>query len=313
MIEGVSNLIIRRNNVPRTKTVMEPIGFALALSSVPGIFNSCVQCFRYIQLGREFENDFERTLCKLEAAEMRLSRWGASMGIDSPETKLREENFNEEDIERAYRWLKEIERAFDSAIETSNRYKSIAKPEKVQLLDTDVEVHNRSNFFQKLHYSMRKINEQRVRPRKRDRMAWALYRKTSFEWLIEETSELIHNLVGLFPSTIEMQKQLCKEEIQDLDTESLRLLNEVVEDEDELLKDVLRAEVRPDVFSHIEVADHFRGHFGDNVASGENTRNKVYSHIKGGGNAIAHFGNTIGNFQGRMVYEEARNPLDSGD
>jgi hypothetical protein len=288
---------------------MEPISFALALGSIPGIFTSCVECYQYIQFGREFEKDFEMALCKLEAAELRLTRWGISMGIESPETKLCSDDYNDEDIKKAYHWLKEIKNAFDSAIETSARYRTTAKPDKLHLLDTDAEIRKGSNALQALHNNMHRLNYERVKPRKRDRISWALYRKGNFENLIENISDLTNNLVDLFPSTIDAQKQLCKNEVKDMDIPSLALLDKAIGVEDEILKPILQAEVeqRPNFFSNIDVRDHFRGHFGDNVAPGENSRSGLYSHINAGGDAVAHFGSNIGNFQGKTVFDSPQN------
>jgi hypothetical protein len=284
---------------------MEPISFALALAGIPGIFTSCVECYKYIQFGREFEADLEMSLCKLDAAEMRLTRWGASMGIDGPDTKLRSGAYSEDEIKKAYHWLTEIRKAFDSAMETSFRYKRTVKPDKLQLLDTDAEIHKQSGSLQMIHTRIRTINDKRVKPRKRDRVAWALYRKGNFENLLESISDLTNNLVELFPSTVESQRQMCKEEVQDLDVAALALLNKAVGDEDAILAPILRAEAerRPNVFSNIDVRDDFRGHFGDNVAPGEKSRSGLYSDIIGGGSATAHFGSNIGNFQGRTVFD----------
>ena len=284
---------------------MDPISFALALGSIPGIFVSCVECYQYVQFGREFEKDFGIALCKLEASEIRLTRWGISMGIDSPETKLREGDYHEEDIKKAYHWLKEIRKAFDAAIESSTRYRTTTKKENVEILDTDTVLRRESSSLQVIHNTLRKISHERFKPRKRDMIAWALYRKGSFENLIESISDLTTNLVDLFPSTLETQKQLCKNEIKDLDGPSLALLDKVIGDEDGILKPILLAEVeqRPNIFNNIDVRDNFTGHFGDNVAPGERSRSGVYSRISVGGSAVAHFGSNIGDFRGKTVFD----------
>jgi effector-binding domain-containing protein len=288
--------------------MMEPISFTLALGSIPGIFTSIVDCYQYIQFGREFENDFEISLCKLEASEMRLTRWGVAMGIDSPDTRLRAESYNEEEIKKAYHWLKEIKRSFDTAMETSVRYTTTAKPDKLQVLDTDTEINKRSISLKALHEKMRNINDERMKPRKRDRIAWALYRKGSFENLIENIAELTTNLTELFPSTIDSQKELAKSEVGIMDTSSLRLLKEAIGEEDYVLRPVLQSEIekRPNVFSDIKIQEQFLGQFGDNVAAGEESRSGHYTHIDAGGSAVAHFGSNIGNFRGRTIFDAVR-------
>ncbi|CDM35008.1 unnamed protein product [Penicillium roqueforti FM164] len=39
----------------------------------------------------------------------------------------------------------------------------------------------------------------RLKPRKRDRVAWALYKRGNYENLVENISDLVNNLVELFP------------------------------------------------------------------------------------------------------------------
>jgi hypothetical protein len=280
---------------------MEPVSLTLAVAGIPGIFVACVDCFRYIQLGREFETDFEVALCKLEAAEMRLTRWGQAMGISGPDTKLRTEDYNEEDLVKAFHWLSEIQRAFESAREMSSRYQTTTtRTDRLKILDTDVALKEGSGPLRSLHNRMRRVNDSRIKVRTRDRISWALYRKGNFESLLENVSELINNLVELFPSAAQSQADLCREEVHDLDAGSLVLLDKTAGDDDELLRQILRAEVenRPNLFSKIEVRERFRGHFGDNVAAGEKSRSGIYSHIQAGGEAIAHFGNNIGDIRG---------------
>ncbi|KGO39072.1 hypothetical protein PEXP_045460 [Penicillium expansum] len=136
---------------------MDPISFALALGGIPGMFTSCVECCRYIQFGRDFEKDFRMTLCKLEACELRLTRWGTAMGIEGPDSRLRADLYGKEQIKSAYHWLMEIEKAFNIATETSARFKSTAKPEKLLLLDTDTEIAKANNSLNGLHLTMRNI------------------------------------------------------------------------------------------------------------------------------------------------------------
>lgn len=283
---------------------MEPVSFALAVAGIPGAFTASVNCFKYIQFGRDFENDFEKTWCQLEASEMRLTRWGASMGIGGPETKFRSDGYDEEEVKTAYRWLLEIQQAFNSAMQTSARYGRIAKPDKLQPLDTDAQLCKGSEALQTLHKHMRRIVDRRVKPRVRDRITWALYQKGAFQNLIETISALTSQLVELFPPTHDAQKQMCKSEVGGLDRESLALLNEAIGDDDEMLKGVLRAEAqqRPNLFSNIEVKDYARGQYGDIVKEAASARSTVVRGVKAGGHSVTHFGNVIGYAEAKTVF-----------
>ncbi|KAJ3532881.1 hypothetical protein NM208_g8238 [Fusarium decemcellulare] len=287
---------------------MEPISFALALAGIPGVFTACIQCYQHIQFGREFESDFELTWCKLEAAELRLARWGASMGIEGPESKLSADDYSEQEATMAYHWLSEIQRSFNSAFEISSRYGKTAKPDKLQLLDTEQQLRKGSGALQAVHSHIRGCIDKRIKPRKRDRISWAIYRKGAFQNLIETISSLVDNLIELFPAKLETQKQLCGDEVRDLDVDSLALLDKAAGDDDTMLQAILRIEAqqRPNFYTNIEVRDYFTGHFGDNVASTGPSRSAVYSNIRAGGHAVAHFGNNVGNYQGKTVYSLER-------
>jgi hypothetical protein len=278
---------------------MDPVSLTFALAGIPGIFVSCVECYEYIQFGREFASDFERSLCRLEAAEMRLTRWGVSMGIDSANSKLSASDFPEEEIIQAYHWLTEIKAAFDSAIATSSRYKNTAatKPDKLQTLDTETEIGKQGDVsLQTLHQRFSTLRRSRIKPRKRDRIAWALYRKSAFENLIDTISELTSNLTDLFPAVRPVQQDLCKAEVKGLDGKALALLDQAIGDQDEILKPVLLQEAasQPNIFRDIEVKDYFYGQFGDNVAPGATGRSAIVEIIVAGGSGIVHFGSNIG-------------------
>ena len=154
-----------------------------------------------------------------------------------------------------------------------------------------------------------------MKPRKRDRLGWALYRKGNFENLIENISDLTTNLVDLFPSTVDSQKELCKSEVNGLGGGSLALLDKAIGEEDSILKSIILDEVRqrPNIFSNIEVLDNFRGHFGDNVAAGENSRSGIYTRLKAGGSAVVHFGSNIGNVEDKVLSEWTKNVRSTPD
>ncbi|OCK96967.1 uncharacterized protein K441DRAFT_549827 [Cenococcum geophilum 1.58] len=60
---------------------MEPAGLTAGILGLAGLFNNAVDCFEYVQLGREFGRDYQTNLLKLDDARLRLSRWGQSMGL----------------------------------------------------------------------------------------------------------------------------------------------------------------------------------------------------------------------------------------
>lgn len=60
---------------------MEPTGLAVGVLAIVGPFNNAVDCFEYIQIGRNFGQGFQIGLLKLDGARLRLSRWNQSVGL----------------------------------------------------------------------------------------------------------------------------------------------------------------------------------------------------------------------------------------
>lgn len=52
----------------------EIFGTIAGALSVAALFNDCVECFEYIQLGRHFGRDYETYQLKLDIAMTRLAR-----------------------------------------------------------------------------------------------------------------------------------------------------------------------------------------------------------------------------------------------
>ena len=63
------------------KEMAEIFGTVASALSVAALFNNCVDCFEYIQLGRRFGQDYERPQLKVDIAKTRLSRWGEAVAI----------------------------------------------------------------------------------------------------------------------------------------------------------------------------------------------------------------------------------------
>lgn len=68
---------------------MEAAGLTVGVVALTGLFNNAVDCFEYIQLGRNFSKGFQTNLLKLDSVRLRLSRWGECIGIGSDMQKMR--------------------------------------------------------------------------------------------------------------------------------------------------------------------------------------------------------------------------------
>jgi hypothetical protein len=214
----------------------EPVSFALALAGIPSIFVSCVDCLQYIRLGRRFQKDFGFCLAKIEAAQLRLTRWGEPFGLLESKFEI-QGPYEEADVIKAYNWLTQLEAAFEEAKETSDKYskkqKERGKQRDLEFLNEDDELAPDTST-KKLVVSMKEITNKRQKhlslPRK---ITWALYGKDSFDSLTSDIVSVTNNLVELFPATNPRLQELCLEETNALDNESVLQLVQVLKSDDE--------------------------------------------------------------------------------
>jgi hypothetical protein len=214
----------------------DPVSLTFAIASIPGIFISCIDCFQYIRLGQRFGKDFGFCLAKLEAAQVRLTRWGEPIGLLDGRVDIKGP-YEDADVIKAYEWLGQIEVAFEEAKETSAKYtdwqKKKGKHGDLEPLDEEKALVSKPSIGN-LVSTLRTVTKERQKrlslPRK---ITWALYGKDSFNLLIEDLDALIKNLVELFPSNKPRLEELCKQEISGLDKESILDLIKVLKNEDE--------------------------------------------------------------------------------
>lgn len=275
---------------------MEPISFSLALGSIPRIFLACVDCYRYIQFGRDFEQDFGMTFCQLEASKLRLNRWVTAIGIEGPDSQLRANLYGEHEIKSAYYWLKEIQKAFNTTLEIFSGSKNATRPDELLLVNRDTAIDAASEPLKHLHKTMRRIIDGRLKTRKRDQIAWAVYKKESYENLVGKISELVSNLTELFPTTAYHSKHLCEKEVNDMSSDSLRLLGNIISNQDEVLQHAIRNELNKRTIrvGSVRMTDDFLGQIRDDVISTVRASDIDVTPVDRSGRAILHIGSNVG-------------------
>ncbi|KAI6777807.1 uncharacterized protein J7T54_002843 [Emericellopsis cladophorae] len=224
----------------------DPISVVTATAGIPGIFKSCVDCFQYVRLGQRFGKDYGVCLAKLEAAHIRLTRWGEPLGLLQDEVEV-QGPFTDEGIIRAYELLALIKVTFEEAQEAAAKYadgkRKKGKDKELELLDEEQIGPGKS--IKLLVESLKSVAEERQRnlslPRK---ITWALYGKDSFDSLIEDIVTLTSELVDLFPSNEQRMKELCEEEVSSLSDECILELDRVLQNDDEMLSKTICAYVK---------------------------------------------------------------------
>ncbi|PSN61267.1 hypothetical protein BS50DRAFT_562753 [Corynespora cassiicola Philippines] len=218
---------------------MEASSLAIGTVTLAGLFNNAVDCFEYVQLGRNFGTNFQTSLLKLDNARLRLSRWGQAVGLSGSvehARSLQESSVKIEDIPKAEKVLGQILELFVESEKISARYKiSVgANSSNTAILDANADL---DAVGQYLHEKMRKlcINRQNGSTL-RHKARWALYEEKRLHRLIEDIIELIDDLVGLFPAIEEAQRKLCEAEVSEIGAESLSTLIEIIRSQDKDLE-----------------------------------------------------------------------------
>ncbi|XMA14942.1 hypothetical protein WAI453_007733 [Rhynchosporium graminicola] len=280
----------------------EIFGVAAGALSVASLFNNCVDCFDYIQLGRHFGTDFERCQLKLDILKTRLGRWGqATVLNDNPSfaTNLP----NEKAAQQVQAILEEIALLFRSTQQSCKRYKISAKPEDLVCLeqkDMPLVLHG-------LHGKLGDVARRRQgRTSLLKKMSWALYDAKNFDKLIKEMVNLVEDLEQLYPSD-KTQCKLVEMDIEGIEDEpSLLALTGAADGTDAVLMDLAlrkvekivvrnRAkDIKSEGLAEILVGNEWAQRvMTDGMSIAEQTENST-DNIEAGGSSKVQVGNRYG-------------------
>ncbi|KAE8442729.1 hypothetical protein EG329_002920 [Mollisiaceae sp. DMI_Dod_QoI] len=221
----------------------EAAGLTLGVVALASLFNNAVECFEFIQLGRSFGKNFQTSQLKLDNARLRLSRWGFSLGLNDTIQNVQslEQRFgSRQNIDHAEALLGQTLELFADAEGVSKKYKSGRNVKDGSLAvfnpHTDLDP---TNIY--LHNKMRQLSIERQNRTSLQRKAkWALYEEKRFRRLIEDVTELVNDLVELFPASQAIQQQLCEKEVSIIGaTEGISVLREIAAEQDEFLEEAL--------------------------------------------------------------------------
>lgn len=223
---------------------MEAAGLAVGVVALAGLFNNAVDCFEYVQLGRSFGTNFQTSLLKLDNARLRLSRWGAAVGLSGDledARSLQGATVNKEDISKAESALGQILELFAEAERISAKYKRSGRPDDPTL--GALEVHaDMDAVGQSLHEKMRTLCIKRQnRSTLKQKAKWALYEEKHFNRLIEDILELVVALLELFPAAKQEQVKLCEAEVSEIGKENLPALIDIAQSQDKDLEAAISA------------------------------------------------------------------------
>lgn len=217
---------------------MEPVGLGIGIAGLAGAFTACVDCFEYIQIGRQFGQDYGKCLLKLDAAKLRISRWGVAVGLGAEPYLKPQISASDKEIRLARSLLEQILESFEDAERISERFKKHTSMQNANA--NELFVYNTTSDigsdYQRLHLTIRELAHKRQKGTNiRKKAVWALYEKKRFEGMIEDVTGFISRLVDLFPATEDDQRALCTTEVSAIKkSQDLALLNNVARKDDQM-------------------------------------------------------------------------------
>lgn len=230
----------------------EPVSLTLAVVSLAGLFNNAIVDFEYIQLGKNFATDFEICRTKMACQQLRLSRWGAAVGINGNATSvnsLSDVKVEQHEVKTAEDCLGHIAELFAEYRGKSRRYEQGRSGSQELVSDDSPKSRSLLDRMHTIVAARRQETGALVRVR------WALYERKNFDRLLEDLRGHISDLVELWPAIKEQQQKLCQEEAKELaKEESVSELVKVASEGDPDLENALGIAVSPEVSPRRESA-----------------------------------------------------------
>lgn len=211
----------------------EVFGVVAGALNVAALFNNCVDCFEFVQLGRRFGRDYERCQLRLDIAMARLGRWGEAVKVND-DPRFSSSSPADKSIQLTQSILEEVALLFELARKTSKRYElDMDQPDLVLFEDKDMKPIGRA-----LHNSLRNLARSRQeRTSLVRKTAWALHDGKALEKVVDQIASLVDDLEKIFPVEAVCHK-LAEIEIEKVkDEASLTMLKDAARGIDTALSD----------------------------------------------------------------------------
>lgn len=211
----------------------DPFGVVASAIGIAAAFNTCVDCFNYVQLGRHFSRDFETKALTLTCLQLRLTRWGQVVNVYA-DPKLGNPNATQAELDAAKDILVQILTLFADTEKLCHKYKTSAR-------DDDATTYPAANMHPTPTIALDAMRQLIVRRQKPTsllkRTTWALFHHSEFADLIEDVSKLVDNLERLFPGPPSELQRLAEQELSGVkDKQALELIEEAAEGVDPTLQ-----------------------------------------------------------------------------
>lgn len=295
--------------------MVEPVGATLGVVSLatalPGVFVSLVECFEYVELGRRFDTDFNKSQARLAALKLQITRWGVSTGaLPDPRTGQRRIVEVKTDVaDEALRLLAVIR---DDTIELEKKMWKYGDPlGSARGMDlATVGLNDMDSPTRELSSQVNAITTKRVTGVSlRKRAKWAIYEKKHLDRLLEDITENLGLMEKLLPQVAEPQRALCCMEVEEVQNGQSEAVMQLLHDASQANRDTLLEQaVREAIISRgsghrwerTEVNDEVKLQQGDRIAMGYQGQAPAgrighdYGVTTGKGRAMIHQGDVYG-------------------
>jgi Prion-inhibition and propagation len=209
----------------------EAFGIVAGSIGIATAFNSCLDCFRYIKLGRRLGRDLQTDLLVLNGVWLRLSRWGQAVNINQ-DPNLGRPDAKAEEIQEAYDSVFQILVLFSESARISKSYIESKPNDDLTLITTsnmDSQTSSLANWIRTC-VSKRQSSRGFLKA-----SSWALYHRTALRELLADINRLIDVVEKLFPAP-EARLNLARQEISEIpNQQSVGLLLSAMQDSDPAL------------------------------------------------------------------------------
>jgi hypothetical protein len=235
---------------------MEPVSLSVSVVALATIFDSALNCFKHVKVAKSFGVDYQTYVLRLQNLQLRLSRWGETVGLGKDVTAHEQStpsSLPELQLKRAEELVGHIIRLFSDAEDLADKYAG----DSADLVVIDGDVQGLGDIA-KLCQKMRKICLQRQRQTNVAKKAkWSLFSREKFIELVDNIQKLIDDLENVFPAETKVIKEadLCKQEASELRNEkALPELQKIALAQDALLAEAIAKLVRNVRASSIQIA-----------------------------------------------------------
>jgi hypothetical protein len=298
--------------------MVDVAGTAISAVALASLFTTCIECFEYVHFAKQFGDDYQKGLLKLDIVRLRLSRWGDSVQVQRddgrPGWQFEIEADSQEKANVARHLLGQLINAFETAKVFSKRYEPQPVGASTAVFNDEQDL---PPTLKSLHEKVQLLALQRQKKSSFVKKAkWALQDKNRFDTLIQQLTGFVDDLIDLFPGQAERQKMMCRDEIAKIQTrKELIALSEASRGTDLLLEGEAGSKLKVEYgsfYNDIKISEQSKVVLGDDIAARSQVaaRTNTYSSLDIRGQSWVLAGNRIG-FSGSIL-EGVPNNIQSG-